>query len=328
MFGGSGSGSYSSSKTRMSSESDFWTKRQHQIAEQLGSWMSGADLSKGMKKYGGQLGGTYTPRSMQSMFSGADAYARGEMQPQGGAYGRAPEGSQLFQHYDTWKDPAARETAIGERLEARSRMLAPGREREDSAMKAQMAAMGLSYSSDMLKQQADVTKSREAEEDFLASGLRDRYEELGFQASEAGLNRLTEISQMDYQVKNAGLEAEFQEWLRTQPEYSPMIEMMMNYLGLQGVSSTTGDSQTSAWSVSGSGGGASDMAVKDAITKLDAYSFTYKPTFDGPMHPQIGLMAQEVEKVYPHLVESIDGVKHINYATLSALLLLELKRRS
>ena len=105
-----------------------------------------------------------------------------------------------------------------------------------------------------------------------------------------------------------------------------MIEMMMAYLGLQGVSSTEGTSDTTAWSVSGSAGGASDMAVKDAILKLNAYSFTYKPTFDGPTGTQIGLMAQEVEKVYPHLVDTIDGVKHINYATLSAILLLELKK--
>ena len=322
MFGGSGSGSYSESDTKMSSKSDFWTKRQHKIAEQLGSWISGHDLSKGMPKYEGQLAGTYTPKSMQSMFRGAEQYATGKTGPwQGGG-----EGSQLFKHYGTWASPEKREAAIGERLESRREMLRPGREKEDAAMKAQMAAMGLSSSSDVLKKQADIESGRQAEEAYMASDLRDRYEELGFQASESGLNRLSEISAMDYQVKNAGLEAEFTEWLRTQPEYSPMIEMMMGYLGLQGVSSTEGQSKTTAWSASGSAGYASDEAVKDAITKLDAYSFTYKPTFDGPAGTQIGLMAQEVEKVWPHLVDDVDGVKHINYATLSAILLLELKK--
>lgn len=321
MFGGSGSGSYSQSKTAMKSQSDFWTKRQHKIAEQLGGWISGHDLTRGMPAYQGQLAGTYTPQSMQSMFSGANAYARGDMA--GGPWQEPAEGSQLFQHYNQWSDPAARERAIDTRLEARRTMLQPERERQDAAMKSQMAAMGLSSSSDMLKKQMDLQQTREAEESLIASDLRDRYEELGFQASEAGLNRLSEIGSLDYQIKNAGLEAEFNEWMRTQPEYSPVIELMMGYLGLQGVASTKGDSKTTAWSVSGSGGG-----MSDEITKMNVYQFEYKPEFNQPEGTHIGLMAQEVERQFPHLVYEVDGIKHINYATLSALLLLELKRRS
>jgi hypothetical protein len=322
MFGGSGSGSYSSSKTSMNSESDFWTKRQHKIAEQLGGWMSGHDLTKGMPKYQGQLAGSYTPQSMQTMFGAANRYAAGGQKPANAWETREP-GSQLFAHYDQYSDPAKREAAIGERLEARRQMLAPQREKQDSAMKAQMASMGLSSSSDVLKHQSDIESVRQGEEAMMASQMRDRYEELGFQASEAGLNRLTEISNMDYQVKNAGLAAEFEEFMRTQPEYSPMIEMMMGYLGLQGVSSTKGDSSTKAWSVSGSAGGMSDIAAK-----MNVYQFEYKPEFNQPEGVHLGLMAQEVERQFPHLVKEIDGVKHINYATLSAILLAELKRRS
>jgi hypothetical protein len=61
----------------------------------------------------------------------------------------------------------------------------------------------------------------------------------------------------------------------------------------------------------------SDIRIKTDISRvgtldngLPVYSFRYKA--GGPQ--QIGLMAQDVEKVKPHAVAEFDGVKHVNYA--------------
>jgi hypothetical protein len=61
----------------------------------------------------------------------------------------------------------------------------------------------------------------------------------------------------------------------------------------------------------------SDARVKENIVQvgnlengLGVYSFN----FIGDETPQIGLMAQEVEKIKPHAVKEIDGIKHVNYA--------------
>lgn len=63
----------------------------------------------------------------------------------------------------------------------------------------------------------------------------------------------------------------------------------------------------------------SDVRVKENATPirrhptlpLDVYMYTY---IDGPAH--IGVMAQEVEKVKPEAVITINGIKHVNYGAL------------
>jgi hypothetical protein len=65
----------------------------------------------------------------------------------------------------------------------------------------------------------------------------------------------------------------------------------------------------------------SDIRIKDNIKELATlpnglklYSFTYKS--GGP--PQIGFMAQEVEKLYPEaVIEDGDGIKYVNYETVA-----------
>jgi hypothetical protein len=68
----------------------------------------------------------------------------------------------------------------------------------------------------------------------------------------------------------------------------------------------------------------SDIRIKDNIKELATlpnglklYSFTYKS--GGP--PQIGFMAQEVEKLYPEAVtEDVDGVKYVYYDRVASRL--------
>ena len=66
---------------------------------------------------------------------------------------------------------------------------------------------------------------------------------------------------------------------------------------------------------------ASDKRVKDNINYLytlkngiKIYTFTYK----GSDTLRVGPMAQEVEKIKPHAVVEIDGIKHVNYAEIMA----------
>ena len=63
----------------------------------------------------------------------------------------------------------------------------------------------------------------------------------------------------------------------------------------------------------------SDRRIKQNISQignlangLPLYVFNYRTDPDGI--PQIGLMAQDVEQLYPDAVITIDGVKHVNYA--------------
>jgi hypothetical protein len=63
----------------------------------------------------------------------------------------------------------------------------------------------------------------------------------------------------------------------------------------------------------------SDSRIKENISQvgtlrngLPIYVFNYKTDLDGI--PQIGLMAQDVEKLHPDAVYEINGIKHVNYA--------------
>lgn len=253
IFGG-GSGSYSQASTKGKSKTDMWTSEQKKVAKQLGGWLGGYDLKEGIPGYEGQLAGTSRPETLSALFSGAQAYATGA--DQGNEWTGPPaEGSGLFQHYRQWSNPEEQEARVSERLDARRRLLAPQQEQEDAALRSKMASMGLGSSSDVLKKQMDIEETRRAEEDLYAMDMLDKYEALGFQASEAALGTLQQIGGMQKQIEDMGAQAEYDEWLRTQPEYNPIVEQMMAYLGLQGVSTTKSKESTSAWSVSGSMGG-------------------------------------------------------------------------
>jgi hypothetical protein len=78
---------------------------------------------------------------------------------------------------------------------------------------------------------------------------------------------------------------------------------------------------------------ASDERVKKDIVDLTPYLFRYKQEYiddDNQLH--VGVMAQDLEKIHPSLVieKEINGemIKHVDYAQLSVLLLMELKART
>jgi hypothetical protein len=60
----------------------------------------------------------------------------------------------------------------------------------------------------------------------------------------------------------------------------------------------------------------SDERIKENVApvgKLDDGQTVYAYNYKGDNIPQIGLMAQEVEKVHPEAVAEFDGVKHVHY---------------
>ena len=73
----------------------------------------------------------------------------------------------------------------------------------------------------------------------------------------------------------------------------------------------------------------SDKYVKEGISSIGAFSFqtldniqTYKFKYVGSDDEKIGILAQELEEVYPECITvSGDGTKYVNYPSLVALLL-------
>jgi len=67
----------------------------------------------------------------------------------------------------------------------------------------------------------------------------------------------------------------------------------------------------------------------EKIMKLDGVTYDYKPETGFSKEPQIGFLAQEVEKVVPIAVTAdADGMKYVNYASLAPLLVESVKELS
>lgn len=63
------------------------------------------------------------------------------------------------------------------------------------------------------------------------------------------------------------------------------------------------------------------LSTRNGLENISAYVYEYK----GRGKKEIGLLAQEVESVYPECVREEDGVKYVNYDGLVAVLLEEVK---
>lgn len=67
----------------------------------------------------------------------------------------------------------------------------------------------------------------------------------------------------------------------------------------------------------------------DKIMALDGVTYDYKPETGFSKEPQVGFIAQEVEKVVPIAVAAdTEGMKYVNYASLAPLLVESVKELS
>jgi hypothetical protein len=189
-------------------------------------------IGKGATPYAGQLPGTYGLSGIQKQLVGG-----------------AETGTGPFAAYANIANPEEWKKRTAERAETRESWLAPRRQKEDALLKEKMANMGLTYSSDVVKAGMDVAQTREAEDATFRQGIYDQYEKMGIEAAPELIQLTAQVGEMDRSIQEAGLGAEFQEWLRTQPEYSPYIDMMFRILGLQ--PKMDADTSTTAWGVSG-----------------------------------------------------------------------------
>lgn len=64
-----------------------------------------------------------------------------------------------------------------------------------------------------------------------------------------------------------------------------------------------------------------DKSMLEAIKQLNGYRYEWVETGE----PDIGVIAQEVEKVFPELVREFSGVKKVNYNGLVAVLIEAVK---
>lgn len=68
----------------------------------------------------------------------------------------------------------------------------------------------------------------------------------------------------------------------------------------------------------------------DVISNLNVYKYNYKvdefKSHNFPQEKQVGIMAQDLEEVMPHLVKKdSEGYRHVNYAGLTPVLLSAVK---
>lgn len=67
----------------------------------------------------------------------------------------------------------------------------------------------------------------------------------------------------------------------------------------------------------------------EKLMKLDAVTYDYKPETGFSKEPQVGFIAQEVEKVIPVSVATDkEGMKYVNYASLAPILVESVKELS
>jgi len=318
------SGYYQEQRTHGDEKRDLqrWTPEQQKLAKQFIDEYLTPRLGKGLEEYQGRLPGTGGPSTLQ-----AKAFAALEDVDMG-----TPE---------DWTN------RVNTYLESRRKYLAPTYEKQDALLKEKMASMGLQHSTDVLKAQSDVLGTRAAEESMIGAEKYDQYEQMGLTVYP---QMLASIGTMQKEIEDAGDVARFQEWLRTQPEYSPVIDQIMSILGMQPVEK--GDIQTRGftqeWGASGSY--TSDKRTKKnlidltpfapiyaqglrRLTKLTPFAFQYKQEIisDGDQ-VHVGVVADQLKMIVPELVHTvtINGEEYlaVDYAGLAVRLLLELKARS
>ncbi len=132
------------------------------------------------------------------------------------------------------------------------------------------------------------------------------------------------------QLQQQEISARFMEMKRTQPGMGPIIDRIMQALGLTtqmgyGVAPQENPLIPILSSLIGAGGqvggaammaAASDRRVKTDIKRVgvtDGGLPIYTFRFLGDPHTQMGVMAQDVEKVLPEAVIEIDGIKRVYY---------------
>lgn len=229
-MGGSGFGILGGGKEKTKTDMDMWTDWQKKLGRLFGEEYLMPRLGKGMERYEGILPGTSGPSGVQQqVFDVAAGWT-----PFGGA--------------------ESMDERVAERLGTRRKLMQPTWEKEDALLKEQAYKMGLASSSDVLKERAQLQHTRAAEEEAFSQGLYDLYEQWNLELTPQAMQTMAQVGEMQRMITEQGHQAEFNEWLRTQPEYSPVIDQILAVLGMQPVQRGTQESDYMYWEGGGQGG--------------------------------------------------------------------------
>lgn len=231
MGGGSGYGVIGGGKEKTKTDIERWTKGQKKVSRRfINEYLMGR-VGQGMERYGGILPGTSGPSDVEKgVYDAAEGWT-----PFGGA--------------------ADMDERVSERLDTRRKLMKPTWEKEDALLKEQAFKMGLGSSSDILKERSDVQHIRGAEEEAFSQGLYDMYEQWNLELTPQAMATMAKVGESQRAITEAGHQAEFNEWIRTQPEYSPVIDQILALLGMQPVEKGTQKTDYMYWEVGGQGGG-------------------------------------------------------------------------
>jgi hypothetical protein len=232
MFGAALTGWYEERHGKEKTKTDVtrWTPEQAGLAKDFISYVQ-PYVGKGATAYPGQLPGTAGAGALQT---------KAFEQLEGLQYG-GPE---------DWKK------RVKDYLKSRREYLAPAWEEEEALLGGKMATMGLQHSTDMVKEMLDLKKTRTAQESMIGAEKYDAYERF---ATLELPQVMAEIGNMQREIAELGLSAEFQEFLRTQPEYSPYLDLALSILGMYPVEYGKIKTATDEW-----GWGAKGEASYDA----------------------------------------------------------------
>jgi hypothetical protein len=237
MFGLGGGYGQGSEESEGSYSKDLWTPQQKKTAKGFYQNYLRDRIGQGMPGYEGEL--TAGPSDIQNtLFS--------DVKSGTGAFGAW---ANLAKGPEEWN------RRVAERSATEQGLLAPERAKEDALLKSKMASMGLSSSSDVLKAGMDLSNKRELQDTQFRQQLYDQYEQLGLQVTPQVISAISDIGNTQREIEQQGLTAKYQEWLRQQPEYSPVIAQLLQFLGLRGAESGTSEASGSStsWGVTGEG---------------------------------------------------------------------------
>lgn len=268
-------------------------------------------LSQGYRAITGQT----DPKSLQGYTPGQVTY-----QPwQQGQFTTNLQ-KQLESRYQglTPEERAMYQAQFGEMLSRQQAMQRQG-------MGEQIAQMGLSGSGIALAQQRALASQIAGQQGGLMREMELGGMQRGMQAMQMGSSLTQALEGLG--LRQAGMQAEVGMFnVGQQSQADQMLAMMQNQAMMQNRmnvgnfwSGLLGGGMNLYGNIKGASilaGALSDIRFKENIRrigKLDNGLPVYSFNFKGSNVPQIGLIAQEVEKVIPEAVTELNGIKYVNY---------------
>ena len=267
-----------------------------------------SDLSKNL--LGAQLGSAHALQNANMGFNASATNQASEMQRRLANQAAMMDSYQSNQGAYNQAALANQSANLQANLANQSTALARGQSNQDAALEASLANAQYGLQGQQLAMSGNEQLSG------LASQATDR--ELG------GMDTYLNAADMVQGMDQSKLDLEYQKWIDEQNYPAQQAGMLQSAFGMvpQLTSTKTQGQDKDMWQ--GLADTFSDVRLKDNVTKLNGYSYNFKS------RPEVvtgGVMAQEVELIAPHLVNTDveTGYKRVNYEALVGVLLEAVK---